>query len=388
VLDAIVVGAGPAGSVTALVLARAGARVLLLDRETFPRDKLCGDTINPGALSLLDSLGLSGGPIARAQPLAGMILSGPRVSVRTEYGRGIVGRSVRRRELDLWLLEQAIEAGTRFESGVIARHPLVVGGGAFPSVRGLAIASRGRPSAISRLPARLVIAADGTRSSLARGLGLLRTPARPRRWAFGAYVAGIDGLGGLGEMHVRPPAYVGIAPLGDSLANVCVVTGPHPGGRAPLDVMRRVVESDAALAARFRAATFVERPRVLGPLAAEASGAGVEGLLLAGDAAGFVDPLTGDGLHLALRGAVLAAQEALRTLESSDFAGAPRRLAEARRATLGTKLRFNQLVRRVVGSPLAVALASQSASLAPGLIRPLVRYAGDVGRAHAPTGQR
>ena len=387
-LDAIVVGAGPAGSIAACVLARAGARVVILDRETFPRDKLCGDTVNPGALSLLESLGLAGGPIAAARPLPGMILSGQSASVRTEYGDGICGRSLRRRDLDLWLLEQAIRAGARFESAVVARQPLIVGDSAVPCVRGLAIAPRGRPAAVSRLPANIVIAADGSRSTLARGLGLLRTPARPRRWAFGAYATGIAGLTELGEMHVRPSTYIGIAPLTDSVANVCVVTGPHPEGKGPLDVMRRMIDADETLAGRFRSAAFVDGPRVLGPLAAEASGAGVEGLLLAGDAAGFVDPLTGDGLRLACGGAILAAQEALHALESSDFAGAPRRLAEARQAALGAKLRFNRVVRRVVGSPLAIAVASRGAVFAAGVIRPLVRYAGDVGAPSLPAGGR
>ncbi len=63
-LDVIIAGAGPAGTIAALIAARAGARVLVVDRATFPRDKLCGDTLNPGALALLASLDLAGGPLA------------------------------------------------------------------------------------------------------------------------------------------------------------------------------------------------------------------------------------------------------------------------------------------------------------------------------------
>ncbi len=341
-LDVIVAGAGPAGSIAALTLAREGARVLIIDRETFPREKLCGDTVNPGALDLLASLGLTGGPLASGRPLAGMLLSGPRVSVRTLYGPGIVGRAVTRRDLDVWLLEQAIRAGARFEAGVVARAPLVAEAGGRRTVRGLALARRGHQERISRMPANLVIAADGSRSALARGLGLLGTPNRPRRWAFGAYATGIEGTSEVGEMHVRRNAYLGIAPLTDALANVCVVTGSRPEGRGPLDVMRRVIDQDAGLAARFRNAAFIGRPRVLGPLAAETAAPGVEGLLLAGDAAGFIDPMTGDGLHLAIRGALLAAGEGLRALETADFRGSVTRLAEARQQALGTKLRFNR----------------------------------------------
>ena len=57
-LDVLIAGAGPAGAIAAMVLARAGARVLVLDRARFPRDKLCGDTLNPGALAVLERLGL------------------------------------------------------------------------------------------------------------------------------------------------------------------------------------------------------------------------------------------------------------------------------------------------------------------------------------------
>src|SRR5690349_4035291 len=71
-LDLLVAGAGPSGCIAALVAARAGARVLLIDRDDFPRDKLCGDTLNPGAVRLLTSLGLSGGALDRALALRGM----------------------------------------------------------------------------------------------------------------------------------------------------------------------------------------------------------------------------------------------------------------------------------------------------------------------------
>lgn len=375
-LDVLIAGAGPAGSIAALVLARAGMRVVVVDRETFPRDKLCGDTVNPGALALLTSLGLYGGPLDRARPLIGMRLSGPWSDVRALYGDGVVGRSLPRREFDTWLLEEAIRAGARFESGLVVRAPLVAesAGG---RVRGLVLSPRGNPGGVSRMPAWLVIAADGSRSCLARGLGLMRTPLEPRRWAFGAYATGIDDVSDVGEMHVRRDAYVGIAPMDDAIANVCVVTGPRPNGRGPVEIMTRAIDA-ASLSSRFHKARFLGAPKVLGPLAADVSSPGVEGLLVAGDAAGFVDPMTGDGLCLAMRGAVLAAEEALRSFETSDFAGAPARLGEARRQALGSKLRFNRAVRRISSMPAAITAASCGALLMPAVLARAVRYAGDV----------
>jgi flavin-dependent dehydrogenase len=117
---------------------------------------------------------------------------------------------------------------------------------------------------------------------------------------------------------------------------------------------------------------------VLGPLAVDTRAAGMPGLLLAGDAAGFIDPMTGDGLHLAMRGAILAAREALSSLESGDLAGAAGRLALARRDALAGKQRFNRALRRLVDSPAAIEAAALGARVAPGLVRWAIRYAGDV----------
>jgi flavin-dependent dehydrogenase len=181
----------------------------------------------------------------------------------------------------------------------------------------------------------------------------------------------------LGEMHVHAGGYTGVAPLPGNIVNVCVVTGPRPAGRTPLDVVKNALNASAELAARFADVEFLGPVRVLGPLAAETLAPGCPGVLLAGDAAGFIDPMTGDGLHLAMQGAALAATEASQALQSGDFAGAVRRLARARQRTLGAKIRFNRAVRWLVDRPLAVDAASLGARVAPALIRQAVRYAGD-----------
>jgi flavin-dependent dehydrogenase len=376
-LDVLIAGAGPAGSIAAIVLARAGARVLLIDRETFPRDKLCGDTLNPGAIRLLSSLRLADGPLAAARPLAGMLMSGPRATARARYPAGVVGRAIRRREFDAWLLDHAIRAGARFEDGWIARKPLIEESRGAWRVRGLVLDRRAPGRGELRLPASMVIAADGRRSAVARALGLIEHPKRPRRWAFGGYATGIAGTSDLGEMHVRCGYYLGIAPLDDAVCNVCLVTGPRPEGSTPVDVIRRAIARERALAPRFAAASFAGPIRVLGPLAADARAAGAPGLLLAGDAAGFVDPMTGDGLHLAMQSAVLAAAEALRALETGDIAAAIDRLSRAREDELGKKLRFNRALRRLVDSRTAISLAEWGARLNPRALDRVVSYAGD-----------
>src|SRR3954468_13357102 len=102
--DVVICGAGPAGVMAAIILARAGARVRLLDRARFPREKLCGDTLNPGALALLERLGLRGVADAGVR-VAGMIVTGESgVEVTGTYGGDVFGRALSRATLDAALL--------------------------------------------------------------------------------------------------------------------------------------------------------------------------------------------------------------------------------------------------------------------------------------------
>jgi flavin-dependent dehydrogenase len=376
-VDVLVAGAGPAGAIAAWRLARAGVRVMLVDREKFPRHKLCGDTLNPGAVALLRSLRLPNDPLDSALPLAGMLVTGPQARVEARYGSGIVGRAIERRALDQWLLSEAIAAGAEFEEGVTVREALVDASGAGTIVRGARVAIKGSSGNRIDLHARMTLAADGRASVLARSVGLATYSPSPRRWAFGTYASGVSGTTDVGEMHIRGRKYIGVAPIASDLCNVCVVTGPRPPARSPLDVVRNEIQADPMLRDRFSRARFESPVTVLGPLAVNASACGTDGLLLAGDAAGFIDPMTGDGLHLALRGALLAAEEIAGVLASGDSESAPARLEAARRAALSGKLRFNRALRRLVETPAAVDAAGWVAQLAPAAVRWAVRYAGD-----------
>ena len=369
--DVVVAGAGPAGSIAAVILARAGARVLVLERARFPRPKLCGDTVNPGAVAILRELGLE--PVLDgALPIRGMLITGePRIAVRGRYPDGVAGRALPRIVLDERLARAAAEAGASVEEGVLVRGPVVDARG---RVRGVEILRGGRRS--ESVAAQVVIAADGHHSRLARALGLSRSAPSPRRWALGATFDGVRDVGEDGEMHVRSGRYLGVAPMPGGFANVCAVS---EGGRAwrGANALREAVLGDSLLARRFDRARMIGTAVMLGPLAVDAVAAGTPGLLLAGDAAGFIDPMTGDGLRFAFEGGRLAAIEAGRALEEG-WGDAHLRLAAARRAAFTHKWRFNRALRALVGAPASVYGAALASRLAPGLLRYAVRYAGDV----------
>ena len=390
-------GAGPAGSIAALILARAGVTVRLLDRSAFPRDKLCGDTLNPGALSILDRLGAGSAVRQRALPITGMTVTGyispmRRATVSASYPADLNGVAILRRDLDALLVEAAVDAGADFTPNVHVRGPLMGTNGS--SITGVVTSAAG---ATDHLDAKVVIGADGRRSTLAFALGLASFPASPRRWAFGTYFEGVDGLTSCGEMHVRPDGYIGVAPLPGGLANVCVVrelfrlkaeatsmpevtstaeATPDVASGFSRKIISEAIDSDPDLRERFARARQVAGVTSLGPLAVDARAAGCPGLLLAGDAAGFVDPMTGDGLRFALRGGELAAAAALDELAS----GTPSftALHAARVREFSSKWRVNRALRSLVASPLGVSLAASLAARWPAPVEYLVGLAGDV----------
>ena len=191
-------------------------------------------------------------------------------------------------------------------------------------------------------------------------------------------------------MHVRRGHYIGVAPLPDGITNACLVV-PHQSsnnGRTgadalpianPAQALHTALHSDPMLADRFANASPVDPPAMLGPMAVDANAAGEPGLLLAGDAAGFIDPMTGDGLRFAFRGAELAAEVAQQALSGGlPIDRAHLELASRRRAVFANKWRFNRSLRALVASPSSVTLAAAAARVFPSIFAGMITYAGDV----------
>ena len=307
-----------------------------------------------------------------------MTVTGPgRASVSADYPDGLVGAALSRRDLDLLLVESAINAGAQFEPGVTAQEPLRTADGL--GVTGVRVTCGGQSHS---LHSRIVIAADGRGSRLAAALRLARFAASPRRWAYGAYFAGVKGLTTRGEMHIRSDGYVGVAPLPGAIANICVVRAATAPPTSPDQVIAGAIAADPLLRDRCAEASRITDVLVLGPLAVESRGAGCHGLLLAGDAAGFVDPMTGDGMRFALRGGELAADAALRELES----GVPsfEALAASRAREFAGKWRINRALRSLVGSPRGLDAAALLARCWSAPVEYLIGVAGDVSLARRP----
>jgi flavin-dependent dehydrogenase len=141
-------------------------------------------------------------------------------------------------------------------------------------------------------------------------------------------------------------------------------------------LLARELARDPVLRDRAAGARLATPPVVLGPLAVDPVPSTVDGLLLAGDAAGFIDPMTGDGLRFAVRGGELAASAALEVL-AHGWAGAHARLAAARQREFAGKWRFNRALRALVGSPRALDAATLGARVAPAVFRAVIAHAGD-----------
>lgn len=333
--DALIVGAGPAGSATAYHLARAGFQVALVDRSAFPRDKPCSEYVGPGALALLDQLGVTETlRIRGARELKGTSVIGARGSRLTGEFRlaspahpGATGLSVSRIVLDHCLLERAIAAGSTF----IPEHSvddLVIEGGQVVGVQVRDSLGKHRV-----LRSRVVVGADGLRSVVARRIGGMKA-GTPSRMGFVTHVRGVTGLSFLAEMHVGPAGYVGLNPLGEDVTNVALVVPSYRAAEAKGRVEAfffESLDSFPGVRGRVHPSGNLKPLMATGPFSARARRVVADGALLVGDAADFFDPFTGEGIYSALRGAELASEVITAALAKPGPVTA-RRLGSYRRA--------------------------------------------------------
>jgi menaquinone-9 beta-reductase len=287
------------------------------------------------------------------------------------------GLSVRREVLDTILVDRARRAGARVTEGVRVTDVMR---GTTRRVTGVATLVDGRPETIG---ARLVIAADGLRSIVAKRLGLAQTLRWPRRLALVTHYSNVGGVTEHGEMHVEDDGYVGIADVGNGETTVALVVSASRGAEMSGDraaFLEAWLARRPHLAPRFAKATRVSPVVVTGPFASHARRAWAPGVALVGDAADFFDPFTGEGIYSALRGGemlAVAVQSALAARTPRGMDQALARYDAARRAEFRGKWIVERAIGAVVGSVPLINRAARGLSARKDLADLLIGVTGD-----------
>jgi flavin-dependent dehydrogenase len=282
--DLAIIGGGPAGTAAAITAARAGARVLLLERGRFPRHKVCGEFISPEGVALLASLGcddlvLRAPRIARARIFAETAVA--------EAALSPAGVAISRYELDHALWRRASLAGADCRELLEART--ITGTGPFVI-----------ETTVGDFSAGAVVNASGRWSNLRRSRLVGR---RQEKWVGWKAHFCERGPASSVDLYFFAGGYCGVQPLGDGHLNACAMV--RAGSAASIE---QVLALHPRLAERSRAWQQVSETVATSPLVFAPPQAEEGGVLFAGDAAGFIDPFVGDGISLALRSGAMAAE--------------------------------------------------------------------------------
>jgi flavin-dependent dehydrogenase len=277
--------------------------------------------VNPGAVAELEHLAVRGRLEVRLTPrrLRGWQVEAPDGRIfRACFGIDRDGRrpegwAVRRRDFDAAVLEEAERAGVRVRFGVRVCDVI----GANGRVAGV-VARAG--AGTSELRARFVVGADGLRSVVQRRLDLARRPARLRKIALVGHLAEAGDGNGFGELRVRGGRTCGYAPLphGGNVTLVIPADEAAEVGGSPRDFFTAALSEFPEVQARVRAGGLETHVLVTGPFDRPVRRAWSPGALLVGDAAGYYDPFTGQGIYQALRSARLAAEAIDTALTDSE----------------------------------------------------------------------
>jgi menaquinone-9 beta-reductase len=349
--DVAIGGGGPAGSTCAAFCAKAQLRTLVLEREKFPREKVCGDCLNPACWSVLQRLelfervhALPHGKLNRVEFIA---INGRKINVDLTTGdEGEV--AVKRSLFDNLLLERAREIGAEVheESTVTALHPPST---ADPNWK--IETRRGENFSV-----RALVGADGRNSTVARLCNLLPRSAR-ERVALQSHIPLPRDFGNRVVLQFLREGYSGQAPVNDHELNLCLVAKPRD-----IDALKNWALKEFEIAPDHSWRTIT-------PLTRGAISPIHENLFLIGDAARVVEPFTGEGIYYALRSGELAANAITKIIRGQDRHTSLREFARAHSAMYHGRLWINRLARAAVLSPRIASTFVQAARFQPSLLR-------------------
>jgi flavin-dependent dehydrogenase len=369
--DVAIAGGGPAGSSCAAFCALAGLRTLVLERERFPREKVCGDCLNPSCWYVLKRLGLAQRvldlPHSKLTSVQFIGIAGHKVIVDLPTGDDCEV-SVKRSLFDDLLLRRARELGAEVREGTIVTVLSHTNGGKTcshgPVARPDLDASQGRGHNVLQpgwkiettsgesFLAQVLIGADGRNSTVARLRNLLPRSAR-ERVALQAHVPLPRNFGNRIVLQFLREGYSGQAPVNQNELNLCLVGRP-----STISKLRQWAQRHFEITA--------DQPwRTITPLTRAPVPCADENLLFIGDAARVVEPFTGEGIYYALRSGELAADAVAKIVKGEDQLLALRAFARAAAEMYRGRLWINRLARVAVLSPRIASFFIQTAGVQP-----------------------
>ncbi len=361
--DIAIIGAGPAGSSAAIALAGKGYSVALLDKERFPRGKLCGDFLNPVNWLLLRELKVEHAVLERPHETISIFrftsFSGEEAEIPLPASRDetTVGLGLRRFELDYVLLEKARSLGVTVLDGwkpkELKRQP-----------DGW-ILKTDPSDVLGELGARMLIGADGRNSWVAHHSGLADPAAmQGRSVGFQFRLKGAKRATGKVEIHLFPGGYAGIVGIdGDTVTlGLAIEKQRLPDGPPRESLLNSILPQNPSLREILRSGS-VNEMRSTYPVYFPPRRACGDGVLLVGDAARVNEPVTGEGIYFALKSGLLAARTIDRAFQKSDVSADQLSSYEREcRLAFRTRWRINALIRWLI--------------YRPALLSPLIRFSG------------
>jgi geranylgeranyl reductase family protein len=350
--DVAIIGGGPAGSSCAAFCAAAGLHTVLVEREKFPREKVCGDCLNPACWPVLHRLNLVDRvralPHAKLEHVEFIAIKGRRVIVDLPAGDD-AEISIKRSLFDHLLLTRTRELGAdiREQSIVTALSTIWGGNWKIDIVR-------------ETFGARFLVGADGRNSTVARLCNLLPRPER-ERVALQAHIRLPHDFGNRVVLQLLPEGYSGQAPVNDGQLNLCLVGTPPT-----ISALRHWAEQHFGLEADQSWLTIT--PLTRAPVAVAH-----DNLFFIGDAARVVEPFTGEGIFYALRSGELAAEAIVRIIGGEDRQTTIREFIRAHAAMYRGRLWINELARAAVLSPKIASQLLRFASFSHAMMRVLTK---------------